>query len=127
MVYGLYGSNGVLALNPAGEDSKTESEPVTTLNHNWVDQLVVIYIKRPKFVILCNVPVCLSQLKKNNLKKCMLLFIESDIWSNWNLWEACTAECGGGISSRHRNCEADPCMGVDSDVKTCNSNTCPGL
>uniref|UniRef100_H3AY29 Sema5A/B-like TSP-1 type 1 domain-containing protein n=1 Tax=Latimeria chalumnae TaxID=7897 RepID=H3AY29_LATCH len=47
-------------------------------------------------------------------------------WSSWGPWNKCSAECGGGIHSRQRNCEnGNSCPGCAVEYKTCNSEPCP--
>lgn len=52
-------------------------------------------------------------------------------WTNWSEFTACSAECGGGIRKRNRNC-ANPapanggleCPGPDADIQICNAQNC---
>ncbi|MGH0152639.1 UNVERIFIED_CONTAM: hypothetical protein FKN15_047210 [Acipenser sinensis] len=47
-------------------------------------------------------------------------------WSSWGSWTKCSAECGGGIHSRVRNCEnGNSCPGCALEYKACNLESCP--
>ncbi|KAK1165896.1 semaphorin-5B isoform X1 [Acipenser oxyrinchus oxyrinchus] len=47
-------------------------------------------------------------------------------WSSWGSWTKCSAECGGGIYSRVRNCEnGNSCPGCALEYKACNLESCP--
>jgi len=60
-------------------------------------------------------------------------------WGAWGGWEACSAECGSGISKRRRVCNEKPgeesCFGVGGNIeykesltvqtRICNVNPCP--
>ncbi|VDI32931.1 Hypothetical predicted protein, partial [Mytilus galloprovincialis] len=58
-------------------------------------------------------------------------------WTNWNLWDSCTVDCGFGKRSRNRvcqhcvqgNCNAvdnKQCRGNSDEIKTCSVISCTG-
>ncbi|TSL16090.1 Semaphorin-5B [Bagarius yarrelli] len=47
-------------------------------------------------------------------------------WSSWSPWSKCSAECGGGVHSRSRNCEnGNSCPGCALEYQACNLDACP--
>nr|CAB3266607.1 SCO-spondin [Phallusia mammillata] len=50
-------------------------------------------------------------------------------WSNWSNWTDCSASCGGGVSTRSRDCypgkENVTCSGNATEEISCNNQTCP--
>uniref|UniRef100_A0A8K9UVC9 SCO-spondin n=1 Tax=Oncorhynchus mykiss TaxID=8022 RepID=A0A8K9UVC9_ONCMY len=53
-------------------------------------------------------------------------------WGEWSNWTDCTKSCGGGVQSRHRDCdspspegEGDYCEGLGTEVISCNTDHCP--
>ena len=54
-------------------------------------------------------------------------------WGRWKNWSMCSTTCGGGISTRGRDCDSPApanggltCQGEDSQNKSCNLGVCPG-
>ncbi|KAF0038966.1 hypothetical protein F2P81_009450 [Scophthalmus maximus] len=48
------------------------------------------------------------------------------LWTAWGPWAHCSAECGGGVHSRTRNCEnGNTCPGCATEFKVCNLEACP--
>jgi len=54
-------------------------------------------------------------------------------WSSWLNWNSCTVSCGGGISTRSRDCinpvpsnGGTRCFGDSVESHVCNTNGCPG-
>ncbi|XP_077294549.1 semaphorin 5c-like isoform X2 [Arctopsyche grandis] len=52
-------------------------------------------------------------------------------WSEWGLWSACSAPCGGGARWRQRRCDspppapgAPPCPGCAVEAEACNKQPC---
>ena len=57
----------------------------------------------------------------------------NDGWSSWLNWNSCTVSCGGGISTRSRDCinpapsnGGTPCFCDSVESRVCNKNCCPG-
>ncbi|XP_075699471.1 papilin isoform X2 [Rhinoderma darwinii] len=56
---------------------------------------------------------------------------QSDFWDNWSDWGECSRSCGGGVSSRERQCysgRADGgsnCIGPTKNYRSCNVQECP--
>ena len=46
-------------------------------------------------------------------------------WGDWSYWSKCDAMCGGGKTSRHRQCFHGPCKGHDYEEQECNKFPCP--
>ena len=63
----------------------------------------------------------------------LLLFTVDGEWSEWEEVTECSADCGGGIVTKWRNC-SDPspscggrhCQGDDITNASCNTHCCPG-
>lgn len=54
-------------------------------------------------------------------------------WSEWSLFDRCTARCGGGMQKRFRQCdqpepenEGRPCIGNADEWRVCNTHLCQG-
>jgi len=54
-------------------------------------------------------------------------------WSEWSVWDECSATCGQGQRSRTRECNNPTpayggrmCDGDSRDLDTCNVRPCPG-
>ena len=54
-------------------------------------------------------------------------------WSEWTIWSACTADCGGGIQNRRRACNNPPpsdggraCAGNSQEWRVCAKQECEG-
>ncbi|XP_053376438.1 coadhesin-like [Mercenaria mercenaria] len=54
------------------------------------------------------------------------------VWAEWSVWSACEVSCGGGQTTRSRQCvypnklQKDlPCIGVSDENKSCNTQSCP--
>ncbi|XP_060604925.1 signal peptide, CUB and EGF-like domain-containing protein 1 [Ruditapes philippinarum] len=55
-------------------------------------------------------------------------------WSHWGEWSGCGVTCGGGLSSRSRNCNnptpspnGKDCKGDTKEIITCNTQACRAL
>ncbi|XP_078687492.1 hemicentin-1-like isoform X2 [Branchiostoma floridae x Branchiostoma belcheri] len=53
-------------------------------------------------------------------------------WSNWSVWEECSATCGKGVHQRTRSCNnpipqngGKPCTGEATQVQDCHTEPCP--
>ncbi|XP_076471369.1 uncharacterized protein LOC143301165 [Babylonia areolata] len=52
-------------------------------------------------------------------------------WSEWSDWTSCSATCGGGETTRVRQCDSPapqngaPCSGLYSETDVCSSSECP--
>ncbi|CAD6215680.1 GSCOCG00000493001-RA-CDS [Cotesia congregata] len=53
-------------------------------------------------------------------------FDNTDGWSEWSPWYACSRACNGGSQHRTRSCESPPCEGVNIQTRICNMNPCKG-
>lgn len=51
-------------------------------------------------------------------------------YEEWTAWSECTVTCGGGVSTRTRECvgaEGDgQCSGESEESLDCNTEPCPG-
>ena len=54
-------------------------------------------------------------------------------WGNWTSFSECSHSCDGGTQYRVRSCDNPSpafggmwCVGNDTDIQSCNNNTCPG-
>ena len=63
----------------------------------------------------------------------MCFFLVNGGWSSWLNWNICTESCGGGISTRSRDCiNPSPsnggslCFGDSVESRVCNTNGCSG-
>ncbi|MED6268776.1 Semaphorin-5B, partial [Characodon lateralis] len=70
--------------------------------------------------------ICVGQGREERLcnekKPCPLPVL----WTAWSPWAHCSAECGGGVQSRTRNCEnGNSCPGCAMQYKVCNLESCP--
>ncbi|KAK5604297.1 hypothetical protein CRENBAI_019880 [Crenichthys baileyi] len=70
--------------------------------------------------------ICVGQGREERLcnekKPCPLPVL----WTAWSPWAHCSAECGGGVQSRTRNCEnGNSCPGCAMEYKVCNLESCP--
>ena len=61
------------------------------------------------------------------------LYIVAGGWTQFQDWTPCSASCGNGTHSRHRTCtspspdsEGEPCVGLETETKSCNPEPCPG-
>lgn len=64
--------------------------------------------------------------------KLMCLCVVAGGWTSWTEWSLCSASCGGGLTSRHRDCWNPPpqnggrfCVGDAVDYEACNKQPCP--
>ncbi|XP_078604169.1 hemicentin-1-like isoform X2 [Branchiostoma floridae x Branchiostoma japonicum] len=53
-------------------------------------------------------------------------------WSEWSVWEECSATCGKGVHQRTRSCNnpmpqngGKPCTGESTQVQDCHADPCP--
>ena len=53
-------------------------------------------------------------------------------WGEWSDFTDCSAECGGGFTSRERACDSPApfdggadCVGQDTETLACNDEPCP--
>ncbi|XP_019127425.2 semaphorin-5B [Larimichthys crocea] len=70
--------------------------------------------------------ICVGQGREERLcnekKPCPLPVL----WTAWEPWAHCSAECGGGVHSRTRSCEnGNSCPGCSTEYKACNLEACP--
>lgn len=69
-----------------------------------------------------------TEVKKCNVKPCDKM---DAAWSEWGLWDDCSATCGGGARIRFRYCKKhgastrSGCPGKRYQVELCNVETCP--
>ena len=52
-------------------------------------------------------------------------------WLEWSSWSECSLSCGGGNSTRMRQCigpfnGGKPCVGNVTENRLCNNQSCPG-
>ena len=48
-----------------------------------------------------------------------------DEFGSWSNWSKCTEQCGGGYTSRSRDCDSGDCTGMGSSFQTGRCNTQP--
>ena len=59
-----------------------------------------------------------------------VLYLVNCIWSDWSIWELCTATCGGGMQTRTRSIleparnGGERCEGEPLEMQTCNMQPC---
>ncbi|XP_027020314.1 semaphorin-5B isoform X2 [Tachysurus fulvidraco] len=70
--------------------------------------------------------VCVGQAREQRFCNEKVSCPQPVFWSSWSPWSKCSAECGGGVHSRSRNCEnGNSCPGCALEYQACNLESCP--
>ncbi|XP_051567016.1 semaphorin-5B isoform X4 [Myxocyprinus asiaticus] len=70
--------------------------------------------------------VCVGQSREQRFCNEKVACPQPIFWSSWSPWSKCSAECGGGVHSRSRNCEnGNSCPGCALEYQACNLESCP--
>uniref|UniRef100_A0A8B9LWG3 Semaphorin-2A n=1 Tax=Astyanax mexicanus TaxID=7994 RepID=A0A8B9LWG3_ASTMX len=70
--------------------------------------------------------VCVGQAREQRFCNEKVSCPQPIFWSSWSPWSKCSAECGGGVHSRSRNCEnGNSCPGCALEYQACNLESCP--
>ena len=61
------------------------------------------------------------------------MYLVNGKWGRWTIWSSCSQTCGGGMRTRHRECNNPPpsnggkdCKGKEIDQRKCNRKACSG-
>ena len=73
---------------------------------------------------------------ENNKNQCFFIMFIIDVdgkYSPWSDYSNCSNPCGIGIRNRTRKCDSPApknygkkCLGVDTEIQSCNGSMCPG-
>ena len=68
----------------------------------------------------------------SNISKKLVAILKDGGWTDWSEWGSCSLTCGGGNQTHTRTCSnpapnhgGQECHGNDSELQSCNENSCP--
>ena len=112
----------------SGRGIRPQNPVCGTFEYHQFSQHAVYMKHEQKFFDICFKPHLFPTY--NVLVECLLWYHSyalSGTWSNWDTWSSCSQSCETGVQDRTRSCMGMNCVGNNTQVRVCETQTCPGI